>query len=197
MRCMDQGHSNSEILSRAIWRAGRRLFRGAGGRDDNLSFRRRSIAIRCIVSGCMRIHQYSCDPVGARVCCIDRCYHDYCFYLLNVISNGMYQYKHCVFHFCIYRCCCCCCCCCSQIKLLFIHHPRFQKQLSMDAFFLSFISIRRLLKQRMIVFPNPLVCQFFCSYFSLISSGQSIKPGQCLPIKTKPDTRHKMRLVRV
>ena len=32
--------------------------------------------------------------VGAGVRCIDLCYHNHCFCFLNVISNGMYQYKH-------------------------------------------------------------------------------------------------------
>ena len=32
--------------------------------------------------------------VGAGVRCIDLCYHNHCFCLLNVISDGIYQYKH-------------------------------------------------------------------------------------------------------
>ena len=52
--------------------------------------------------------------VGAGVRCIVLCYHNHCFCLLNVIPNGMYQYKHDALFF-IYvsisQCCCCCCCC--------------------------------------------------------------------------------------
>ena len=113
--------------------------------------------------------------VGAGVRCIDLCYHNRCFCFLNVISNGMYQYKHdALFSFLnlsikivvvdvddiIF----------DKWNLLLIYHPKICAFLEATELGSFFFRLNQLLakKQRMNVFLNPLVYQFFSSYFFIV-----------------------------